>query len=775
MEFTDWIADMCDAVQEYLQENAFDHSSLALLDVANDATSDGASNETSVVNFDDPMYDDQQWILDMIQIEPVWYTLGYTGQGVHVRINDNGVETNHSEFLMESENGTISRFSVEDSCPSNFEPAYDDSVSTLTNSHGTVVAGIVGAAANNEFCGVGMAPMVTLSSCSALVGSETFLDYNIEAVDISQNSYERPACRRRLKQLRSDPQRRLEQVSATSSPLTCPFTYSYLSANHPCIKCPWYTHFEVGLDEDEIEAVCQAAIIKHCRNYYEFDVEGCSDFLDILIGAGETCTYNVLSDTARTAITHGIQSGRQGKGTIYVFASGNSYASGDLTVIKGYTNTRYTISVGAVGKDGLHASYSTPGTSLFVVAPAGDGTGEGHVATMIGDSCGKSALGTSFSCPVVSGVIALVLEANPDLTWRDVQAIVATTSTPVLDDPWDTTATTNGGGYWHSNLYGFGIINAVAAVQAALEWELYPNELMFVQESGLVNLTISDDPTETLSSVIKVADEMIAESIIVYLNIHHLSRGDLNITLQSPSGTQSVLHSGKLPESTVYRDSEKLQWKLQTVRHYGENIQGTWTLRVSDVKEGDVNECVDAPFDIDYLGVSVTCSYLEKYSICSDQGISPSFGEKGNWSDLFSSQDASGLTMTEACCSCGGGYLPETYVDELREWTLVMYGHNVTYQKPTLPPHFSGKENTAYDDPTGLWNDTVSPAPSSSSPYLRPSEAPSGRPSTAETDSPVPSNALMGRMDPSGSFSIRWSFWNWSLYLMSAWILTAYF
>ncbi|KAL3926332.1 MAG: hypothetical protein SGARI_005644, partial [Bacillariaceae sp.] len=63
--------------------------------------------------------------------------------------------------------------------------------------------------------------------------------------------------------------------------------------------------------------------------------------------------------------------GRDGKGTIFLFASGNAFAYGDLTSVQPYTNSRFVITVGAVGKDGLHASYSTGGSNLFVVAPGG--------------------------------------------------------------------------------------------------------------------------------------------------------------------------------------------------------------------------------------------------------------------------------------------------------------------------------------------------------------------------------------------------------------------
>jgi hypothetical protein len=71
---------------------------------------------------------------------------------------------------------------------------------------------------------------------------------------------------------------------------------------------------------------------------------------------------------------------------------------------------RLIISVGSVGKDGLHASYSTPGASLFITAPGGDHeNASNHITANFGGGCRDAGVGTSFACPVVSGVVALIL------------------------------------------------------------------------------------------------------------------------------------------------------------------------------------------------------------------------------------------------------------------------------------------------------------------------------------------------------------------------------
>ncbi|KAL3930965.1 MAG: hypothetical protein SGARI_004327, partial [Bacillariaceae sp.] len=151
---------------------------------------------------------------------------------------------------------------------------------------------------------------------------------------------------------------------------------------------------------------------------------------------------------------------------------------------------------------------------------------------------------TSFACPVVAGVVALMLEANPDLTWRDVQAILVTTALRVDDDT-DPSAAVNGAGLWHSNQYGFGIVDAAAAVEAAEGWNnLTPEGMESVTLSGL-NMQIPDDASDPVISSITLEDSNLSvETVHVYVSLEHSSRGHLGILLTSPGGMVSELVSG---------------------------------------------------------------------------------------------------------------------------------------------------------------------------------------------------------------------------------------
>ena len=336
-----------------------------------------------------------------------------------------------------------------------------------------------------------------------------------------------------------------------------------------------------------LSAQCEYAISEHCKRYYKEDADACSDFPEVIIGG--SCDYDKLPASAVDALETGVKYGRGGKGVIFTFASGNSFSELDDVNFSGWTNTRYTITVGAVGKDGKHADYSTGGAALTVVAPAGADHDIGHLMTAgLGvDTCTDSGQGTSFACPVVSGVVALMLEANPELSWRDVQGILAETSA-IVDDEEDTTAVDNAGGFWHSNWYGFGLIDAKAAVESAMGWELYTEELQAIGLSADENAVLTDEPDNKFVSKITLdpnrdafPDDFVTESTVVLLDLSHYNRGDLELELVSPSGTSSILHPGKIPESNQLTGEER--WKLMSLRNWGENPSGTWKLKIRDL------------------------------------------------------------------------------------------------------------------------------------------------------------------------------------------------
>jgi len=186
-----------------------------------------------------------------------------------------------------------------------------------------------------------------------------------------------------------------------------------------------------------------------------------------------------LTEAAINACVHRV--GRGGLGTVYVWAGGNGRSHADNINFDGYANKPETIAVGAIDDTGKQSWYSEPGACLMVTAPS-SGAGLGIITSdptgnygLSAGSCTDSFGGTSASAPSASAVVAMMLQANPELGWRDVQHIFVRASHPIRmwehRQPW----AQNGAGFWHSHGIGFGLLNATKAVEMSLQWTNVPS------------------------------------------------------------------------------------------------------------------------------------------------------------------------------------------------------------------------------------------------------------------------------------------------------------
>ncbi|MEQ1533911.1 MAG: S8 family serine peptidase [Sideroxydans sp.] len=484
-----------------------------------------------------------------INVTPAW---GITkGAGVRIAIVDDGLEIAHEDLASNlAPTGQSHDFVTGGSDPTN-DPA------DLTAGHGTAVAGIVAARDLNGLGGAGVAPRATLVGYNFLQNSTSAneidaMTLNASSVSISSNSW-----------------------GATDD--TGEFTPSRFS---------W-----------------------------------------------------------RNAIDTGLNTGRMGKGTVYVWAAGNGGAVKDPKYptflmdnsnYDGRANYRGVMAVGAVNHLGVQSSYSESGANLWVAAPGGESCAT-HAITSV-DRTGGVGLnqantlndyanrnytqcmnGTSSATPMVSGVVALMLAANPNLGWRDVRIILAQTarandfgtcsSVPAAGVPCPATNTgwfLNGTGvssattprYYFNHKYGFGVVDAGAAVTAAKTWVNVGAQLTdttalrVVPASNTIpdyvipttanptppgNAGISDTLTVTASPVSSI------EWVEINFSATHAYPGDLDITLTSPSGAVSQLTLPHLCGGQAGACSTNLSaWTFGSAAHLGEAANGTWTMTVKD-------------------------------------------------------------------------------------------------------------------------------------------------------------------------------------------------
>jgi subtilisin family serine protease len=377
-------------------------------------------------------------------------------------------------------------------------------------------------------------------------------------------------------------------------------------------------------------------------------------------GGPNTSLTPTYSSTVTDQLYAGVTSLRGGKGAIYVASAGNDYYTGadgssNYSYCGDGANSRsyklgcydvmfdkkkslpYIINVAGLDADGIKARSSTPGSAVWISAPAGDfGTNSSYASGVYPDTsisipykpaitttdlstCSRGSnssassninafndsdnphsentncnyrntmSGTSSAAPMVSGVVALMLEANPELTWRDVKHILATTANQA-DSSFSATATnginyvgwvTNSAGLNFHPWYGFGAIDATAAVNSAATYTAgalgeysFSNWLLASSTSS----NLGEGTLNTLSLTESGAGTV--EHIQVAIKISHAEPNHLGFQLESPAGTIATLLP---PFTALSTDLSTSTWAyLPTNAFYGETKAGTWTLRIYD-------------------------------------------------------------------------------------------------------------------------------------------------------------------------------------------------
>lgn len=204
--------------------------------------------------------------------------------------------------------------------------------------------------------------------------------------------------------------------------------------------------------------------------------------------------------------------------------------------------------------------------------------------------CTAKHTGTSASAPIAAAIVALALEANPNLTWRDMQHIIIQTSKrrKLKASDWQV----NGVGREYSHRYGYGLMDAGAMVDLAKNWEPVPIQRIcaksIIARSNHFSYR-SIQPTHTEKSPLHIDFYVTKkdcgivnkitrmEHVIVQLNIQFTRRGDLKMVLISPAGTESIIMDKRRHDSSSRGYSSH---DLLTVHMWDENPYGVWRLKI---------------------------------------------------------------------------------------------------------------------------------------------------------------------------------------------------
>lgn len=433
---------------------------------------------------------------------------GYTGEGVLVSVVDDGFELKHTDLgaAFRTDLGYDYRDGDANPAAEGLDGFGEDG-RPRADAHGTAVAGIIGAIANNAFGIAGIAHGARIVPVRALQRNMTDLQ---EASALGHNQ----------------------------------------------------------------------GLVAVCNNSWGPDDNGRA-----IVSPG------VLAEAARES---GVREGRGGRGIIYVWAAGNGAEQEDDANYDGYANSIHAIAVGALTDRGIRCTYSEKGACLAVSAPSGydsvrkPGTwttdllgNRGYNGTGTADDLSDNRFtasfnGTSAAAPVASAVVALMLQANPGLGWRDVKEVLMRSA--AMTDPTNPGWFTNAAGFRFNHEYGAGAVHAGAAVRLAKGWtNLGPVRRLVVGKTTRDLVSIPDGDPSGVRHVFRVEDPAFrVEQVRLRVDITHPARGELEVELVSPTGTVSRLWS---PHSD---STDDLRHRFMSVFHWGEAAVGDWEVRVVD-------------------------------------------------------------------------------------------------------------------------------------------------------------------------------------------------
>ncbi|XP_060650095.1 furin-like protease 1 isoform X2 [Drosophila nasuta] len=288
-------------------------------------------------------------------------------------------------------------------------------------------------------------------------------------------------------------------------------------------------------------------------------------------------TVDGPGELASRAFIEGTTKGRGGKGSIFIWASGNGGREMDNCNCDGYTNSIWTLSISSATEEGHVPWYSEKCSSTLATTYSSGGQSEKQVVTTdLHHSCTASHTGTSASAPLAAGIAALVLQSNQNLTWRDLQHIVVRTAKPA--NLKDSTWSRNGVGRRVSHSFGYGLMDAAEMVRVARNWKTVPEQQRCEINAPHVDKVIPPRTHITLQlSVNHCLSVNYLEHVQAKITLTSQRRGDIQLYLKSPANTKVTLLTTRMHDNSR---SGFNQWPFMSVHTWGESPHGNWQLEI---------------------------------------------------------------------------------------------------------------------------------------------------------------------------------------------------
>lgn len=265
-------------------------------------------------------------------------------------------------------------------------------------------------------------------------------------------------------------------------------------------------------------------------------------------------------------MNHSITHGRNGRGSIYVFAAGNGGPNENMND-DGYANHPYTIAVSALNENSV-AYFCEWGAAISVTA-----SGYQLLATGNDDSF-MYFYGTSASAPIVAGTVANMLAVNEQLGWRDVQEILQLSARVQYlggSDGW----LTNAAGRRYHYAYGSGRVDAERAVNIARHWPTMLHNPRHVTKRSVASTALPSIvawhvPDDIRVEHVRVCVRILADGISIS------DGGGIGAWIESPEGTRAYL-TRPTDRVSVIAGCSYHNWCFTSLVQWGEHSRGVWT------------------------------------------------------------------------------------------------------------------------------------------------------------------------------------------------------